>query len=720
MVILKRPDRLVIPFFFMWFAWLVLVGGSVPGLAADSEMQLVREVKALFGGVDTDLHPKSGFTRIRSKSGTPIMEKVRRMWDDLSEETQEALRPYLMRPDDEYGSDHGAVFKASDVIDLYMVRVDGRDHVGAGLGIPRFLIHYTVTTDSPNAVSLTPDAAGNLNMDGVVIPDYVADVADVLADVYGFFDDIFSDNDFQMVKPNEIATNNVVFSDGESRPSNGYAPVHGAGGDLVGGVDVGALYDVYLVDLNTYGMNVSASLEDQEAHNPDREYTSYIVMDNDYGNYYVSAGDAIKVTAAHEFFHAVQRAYDPYAEMWFMESSSVWLEDELHDDVNDYLQYLDSWFDAPYKSLATSDNWHEYGSVMWSKFLSENYTSQTQLDAIDANGGLTAAEKEIEKGKERARAILQVWREMDEGYAVFSAVDDVLKNESDGAGTAYGSTAAAAIREFWIWNYFTGSNNPVSTATETYYMDDDSDDTGHVAAYPAVTINRSVSDYPLVTITPTTNLPRSFSTNYLEFVANSSVPRDLVIDFDGADGINWEVALIKVKSDGSVETDSTIVLDTSDKDGAVTIQSFGLGQTYEKVIMLPINIPTNLSSFSTLSSGKYTYSTTVGYPKLDKGEVTSVYNYPNPTTTGTTTIHYNLVRTTDVSVLVTDVTGKLIKVLVDGQEQDAGDNPQLVEWDGENERGYEVANGVYFYKIRVVSPTGTDDTVKSGRVVILR
>lgn len=704
MVIFKRPDRLVIQFFFMWFAWLVLVGGPVPGLAADSEEHLIREVKSLFGGSDADLRTKSVRSPRLVKSGTPVMEKVRRMWDDLSDETQDALRPYLLRPDDEFGSDNGVTFKATDDIDLYIVRVDGRNHVGAGLGTPRFLIHYTVTTDSPNAVSLTPDAAGNLNMDGVVIPDYVADVADAMADTYGFFNNIFGDAAFQTVKPTKITAGNVVISDGDSRPSNGYAPVHGAGGDLVGGVDVGALYDVYLVDLNTYGMNVSASLEDQEEHNTDREYTSYVVMDNDYGNYYVSAGNAVKVTAAHEFFHAVQRAYDPYAEMWFMESSSVWLEDELYDDVNDYVQYLTSWFDVPYKSLATSDNWHEYGSAIWSKFLSEKYTPAASMT----------------DGDERARVILQVWREMDEGDAVFTAVDDVLKNGSDGAGTRYESTAAAAVREFWIWNYFTGSNNPVSTATETYYMDDDSDDTGHVAAYPAVTINRSVTDYPLVTVTPTTNLPRSFGTNYLEFVANSTVPRDLVIDFDGADGINWEVALIKIKSDGSVEIDNSIPLDTSDKDGEVTIQSFGLGQTYEKVIMLPINIPTNLSSVSTLSSGKYTYSTTVGYPKLDKGEVTAVYNYPNPTTTGMTTIHYNLVRTTDVSVLVTDVTGKLIKVLVDGQEQDAGDNPQLVEWDGENERGYEVANGVYFYKIRVVSPTGTDDTVKSGRVVILR
>ena len=46
------------------------------------------------------------------------------------------------------------------------------------------------------------------------------------------------------------------------------------------------------------------------------------------------------MTAAHEFFHAVQFAYDAADDQWFMESTATWMEDEIYDDVNDNLQYL--------------------------------------------------------------------------------------------------------------------------------------------------------------------------------------------------------------------------------------------------------------------------------------------------------------------------------------------------------------------------------------------
>ncbi|MDP7421881.1 MAG: FlgD immunoglobulin-like domain containing protein [bacterium] len=708
----RRPIRLMVAAISVCFSFLLLWSGTVPGWAVVDEEQLVKEVKSLFATEGTDLK-MLGSRRTRPlKSGTPIMEQVRRSWDELSSEAQENLKPFLMRPDDEYGSEQGYAFRSTDEIYLYVVRVDGRTHVAAG-GTPRFLIHYTTTAGSPNRVDSSSRAAGfeafKSRDTGTTedIPTYVKDVADALANTYGFLYAIFQDADFQSVKPTKIAgslANEIAVPDGDNRPSNGYAPVHGDPDDTVGGVDVGELYDVYLMNLNTYGLNVSAWLEDEEENNANREYTSYIAMDNDYEGFYVSSDKAVQVTAAHEVFHAAQRTYDPYAELWFMEASAVWMEDELYDTANDYLQYLTTWFSTPYKSLATSDNWHEYGSSLWVKFMSEKYTPSASMS----------------DDEERARIVLQIWRQMDEGSNAFSAIDNVLKTGSDGSAAAYGSTLAEAVTEFWIWNYFTASNNPSSGSTETYYMDDDQDDTGHVAAYPAVAMSRNVNNYPVVSVTPTTGLPRPLGVNYLEFVATSSIPRDLVIDFDGGDGINWQVPLIKIKSDGSVDTSDSISLNTTYRDGAVTIQNFGVGQTYEKVIAVPVYIPSNISSFSPYASGKYTYSATVGYPKLTKGELTQVYNYPNPTMSGSTNIHYNLVRSTSVTVYITDVTGKLVTILVDSEQQDAGDNPQLVDWDGFNERGQEVANGVYFFKIVAASPTGNDDTVRSGRIVVLR
>ena len=48
----------------------------------------------------------------------------------------------------------------------------------------------------------------------------------------------------------------------------------------------------------------------------------------------------MRVTAAHEYFHAVQFAYDFGEDLWFMEATATWAEDELFDRVNDNLNYL--------------------------------------------------------------------------------------------------------------------------------------------------------------------------------------------------------------------------------------------------------------------------------------------------------------------------------------------------------------------------------------------
>ena len=50
--------------------------------------------------------------------------------------------------------------------------------------------------------------------------------------------------------------------------------------------------------------------------------------------------NSLKVTAAHEFFHAIQFAYDVDEDLWFMEGSATWVEDEVYDSINDNYQFL--------------------------------------------------------------------------------------------------------------------------------------------------------------------------------------------------------------------------------------------------------------------------------------------------------------------------------------------------------------------------------------------
>jgi flagellar hook assembly protein FlgD len=74
-------------------------------------------------------------------------------------------------------------------------------------------------------------------------------------------------------------------------------------------------------------------------------------------------------------------------------------------------------------------------------------------------------------------------------------------------------------------------------------------------------------------------------------------------------------------------------------------------------------------------------------------------NYPNPFEKNTT-IAYVLTGATDefVEIKIYTVSGRLIRSLRDSDREAA--NYRTQSWDGRDEQGDEVANGVYFAKIK--------------------
>ena len=105
----------------------------------------------------------------------------------------------------------------------------------------------------------------------------------------------------------------------------------------------------------------------------DTTQSSWIETDNDFiENTYFSNGlDGMKVTAVHEYFHAVQLAYNlRFSDIWFFELASTWFEDVGYDEVNDYVQYIDTYYRNAHRSLFLSDG---YTAAIFGKFLEENY-----------------------------------------------------------------------------------------------------------------------------------------------------------------------------------------------------------------------------------------------------------------------------------------------------------------------------------------------------------
>ena len=131
------------------------------------------------------------------------------------------------------------------------------------------------------------------------------------------------------------------------------------------------LYDIYIERLPSYYFGITYVENYGESNNSCK---SFIKMRNNYsGSQFNNKTEIenIKVTAVHEFFHSIQFGYNCNEELWFMEASAVWSEDELYDEINDLYRYIPSWFSNPQKSL-TEESTHMYGSFIFFQYIDEH------------------------------------------------------------------------------------------------------------------------------------------------------------------------------------------------------------------------------------------------------------------------------------------------------------------------------------------------------------
>ncbi len=133
--------------------------------------------------------------------------------------------------------------------------------------------------------------------------------------------------------------------------------------------------DVYLADVGDTVFGYCAS------DDPDVEHSSasaYCVVDDDFSSVQFSGPTsglaALQVTAAHEFFHAVQFSYDYLEDTWLMEGAAAWIEDEVFDDVDDNRQFLNaSPLSRSTTPLDVSFAPYHYGAWIFWRYLSEAF-----------------------------------------------------------------------------------------------------------------------------------------------------------------------------------------------------------------------------------------------------------------------------------------------------------------------------------------------------------
>ena len=291
------------------------------------------------------------------KCGTPVLKALMENYHKLSPSGKEIL------------SKMGVNFNG--LFPTFPRPSDLDKHHDSGI----FRFHYTLSGN--DAV----DPADTSN-DG--IPDYIN----------------YVDSAFTKAYETEITTYGFV-----EPPSDSWYPNY---------VDNGGngLYDIYISKLSpgyygwvmpeSYAFHNSGDNEKSPDITEQNALTSYMEIRNNYNGFQNTEIENIQVTAAHEFFHAIQFGYDGWEKTWLLEATAVWMEDEVFDDVNDYYQYLQIWFNEPNVALDYSpyhnynpnynpefdtggNSRHWYGSCIFFRYISEHIGDYSLIRTIFEN-----------------------------------------------------------------------------------------------------------------------------------------------------------------------------------------------------------------------------------------------------------------------------------------------------------------------------------------------
>jgi hypothetical protein len=262
-------------------------------------------------------------------------------------------------------------------------------------------VHYTLDgDDAPGAIApgSTPQSTPQL-------------VLDTLTRIYS----MYQAGGFRMPEP-DAATGPGTQANGQPVPVN----------------DI----DIYLADIGDagyYGYCVPTDSAPKVRPAGAHDTSAFCVLDNDYSSSQFSRGAPLtnmQVTAAHEFFHAVQFSYDAWEDPWFMEATAVWMEDVVFNNINDNTQYLPYGpLGKPGQSLDKPTEFGVYGAWIFFRWLTEHRPQQTgqipnlilrMWQRADSSGGTASDHYSLQAVK---WAMKKAGLPMTSAFAKFAAAD---------------------------------------------------------------------------------------------------------------------------------------------------------------------------------------------------------------------------------------------------------------------------------------------------------
>jgi len=275
--------------------------------------------------------------------------------------------------------------------------------------------------------------------------------------------------------------------------------------DTVGGDEK---YDIYLMAIPAYGVTYSSAAGDSAWD----DYSSFIGIYYDFFNFELPPNDdpeglaigALKVTCAHEFFHATQLAYDLNEQLWWMEATATWMEEVVFPGVNDNYSYLPYYLGDTETSLTNDNGYHKYGAFLWPAFLQHRYGPSLLVDIW-----------------ERCRY-----------QSVLAATDGAIHAANSQ------SSLTDEFLEFTVWNYYTGSR----AIPGEYYEE--------AAAYPEVGFDQSFETMYHTGVVPVTLLD-ALGYQYVRFTIDPSATGIMELKQTGS-AVQWGASAIV--SDGVTDS----------------------------------------------------------------------------------------------------------------------------------------------------------------------
>ena len=496
------------------------------------------------------INPKSSYAPSEiEECFTDTFNILAQNWDRLPAVYQREFRGIFLRPG-QPGSPYGSV------------------HLPNKFDTPHFRFHYT--TVGPHAPPL--EDVNPLNG----VPDYV----DLCAEAHE--------------KSFHVEVNLMGFK----KPYDDFWDAYNGGNHK---------YDVYLFQFPALGFTTT-----NWYHGRIRPtvvtFGPYFAMNSRLYNYFgkLEGNRFMETTAAHEFLHGIQFAYNARMPGWFMEASATWIESKVYDggliddfdDIPDpdeigetdaydyYPRQLGIFLDQPDIALDSRVGLHEYAAVIWVFYMAERF----DVDIVR-----------------------QFYGDSTEGsYREFGNFFDVFTN--------HGTTLVEAFKTFTEWNYFTHDRDDGK-----HYLN------GH--RFPPVAIHPSdIHDgYPIRVDFDSEAMPEPFSARYIVFEPPPGVVmNEFAVKVDGADiapidlsalhvtdraelqnelnrldifGVRgWGAKFIVEKQDGTHEIREAFTYQRS-QEGQITFNDFG--GDIKKITLILINLRPDVELVSIPGGGYF-------------------------------------------------------------------------------------------------------------------